>query len=191
MNKFTIAKFAEEIGISIPATNKKVKKLINQINDQSLELTLDDFKLETEVINNYPTGVVYCNDKALEFIKTTTKSSRNLLTSKPEIEVNNHSYKVKNPSLQQNLNNVQDDFVKDLINELIETKNKVNNYAFEAGKVYYLTDNLTHVKQDAEHWKNEYFKLEYENKKLTEEVNNLKQQLEQERSKPFWKKKVL
>lgn len=177
MNRFTISEFAEELGISIPATNKKVKKLINQIQEQSLELTHNDFKLETEIINNYPTGIVYCNDKALGYVKANTKSIKNLMSNNLENEVINQSYKVKNPSLQQNVTNLQDDFLKGLINELIESKNQVNNYAFEAGKVYYLTDNLSQSKQDAEHWKNEYFKVEYQNKELQNKVNNLEKEV--------------
>ena len=171
--KYTVAELSDILQISEQATRKKVYKVLNEISKDNLKL---DMKVSKENINGYPTTVVYCNDNVLSYFKATTKSFKNIDAIQIDKQVENQNLKVSNDNLQPIVNYREDEFLKGLVSELVESKNQLINYAKEVGKVLYLTDNLKNKEEDADHWQNKYFELNYDYKKQGEMVSNLEEE---------------
>lgn len=93
-------------------------------------------------------------------------------------------------NIQFNTVNTSNELVLNILNQLNEKTAQLIMYAEEKGKVKLLTDDLLtgkellkQYKQDCDFYQKEYFKLEYENKKLKEQINEL-----QVKSEPIEKK---
>jgi hypothetical protein len=72
--------------------------------------------------------------------------------------------------------------------EYIEMLREVKELALKAGKYELLEDRSKELKDDVNHWQEEYFKMKYQNEQLINQVNELKQLVDQERKRPFWQK---
>lgn len=77
---------------------------------------------------------------------------------------------------------------------VIKLTNKITELAQEAGKAALLTDSIIEREKDVKYWQEKYFELQQDNNKLheqlltlTQEVGQLRLELEQAKNKPFWK----
>ena len=77
---------------------------------------------------------------------------------------------------------------------VIKLTNKITELAQEAGKAALLTDSIIEREKDVKYWQEKYFELQQDNNKLheqlltlTQELGQLRLELEQAKNKPFWK----
>ncbi|NLF83134.1 MAG: hypothetical protein GX568_04020 [Candidatus Gastranaerophilales bacterium] len=76
------------------------------------------------------------------------------------------------------------DFMEKLVNELIDTRKQLINYAEQAGQVRLLTDTLMNTEKDVKYWQSKFFELQYELKKVQEENEELKKKINERK---WWK----
>lgn len=164
MQKYTAKEFSEVLNISVPAVWKKVNKLLNDQEGRKIK----QIYVESETVNNRDMKVIYIDEGMLDELIATSG------LQKPKTDSNKPINETGNQYQEPVINN---DFVKELINELIQSKNQLINYSKEVGKTELLTDNLMTREKDAKHWQDEYFKVKYEFDKLQEMVNNLQEQI--------------
>ena len=77
---------------------------------------------------------------------------------------------------------------------VIKLTDKITELAQEAGKAALLTDSIIEKEKDVKYWQEKYFELQQDNGRLheqllslTQEVGQLRLELEQVKNKPFWK----
>lgn len=76
---------------------------------------------------------------------------------------------------------------------VIKLTEKITELAQEAGKAALLTDSIIEKEKDVKYWQEKYFELQQDNNELheqlltlTQEVGQLRLELEQAKNKPFW-----
>lgn len=75
-------------------------------------------------------------------------------------------------------------FMEKLVNELIDTRKQLINYAEQAGQVRLLTDSLMNTEKDVKYWQSKFFELQYELKKVQDENEELKKKISERK---WWK----
>jgi len=200
MEMYTIQEFAELCGgISYNGADKKIDGLIKKVQLGKLN---GEIERKEKLIDGKLTKVVLISNDLLDLVKK-NKKELNLANSnqveQDYIEPNvinlkklNELNDIKSSSIEQlnttKSNHLSPAFVENVINELITTQKQMINYAEQAGQVKLLED----IERRKE---NEYLRQMAEYKtiiaSLEKENQEFKLQLEQERNKPFWKKKVL
>lgn len=77
---------------------------------------------------------------------------------------------------------------------VIKLTDKITELAQEAGKAALLTDSIIEKEKDVKYWQEKYFELQQDNGRLheqllslTQEVGQLRLELEHAKNKPFWK----
>ncbi len=177
MKKTTLTELSEDLNMSYNGTVKKVQKLVQ---DPKLK---NKIKLTEELNENgrKVKTVVMAVDLYKKIIK---EHARNIEPIEPnEIYENEpvHSEfeQVKEPS---SVNVVQK-----LVDELIDSKNQLINYAEQVGQVRLLTDNLLDKEKDVKYWQEKYFELQFELEKVKRENKELKEKL----NRKWWQIKVI
>lgn len=101
----------------------------------------------------------------------------------------------ENQEVTQEINaNVAQSNTQSSENVVIKLTDKITELAQEAGKAALLTDSIIEKEKDVKYWQEKYFELQQDNNKLheqllslTQEVGQLRLELEQAKNKPFWK----
>ncbi len=177
MKKFTLTELSRCLNMSYNGTVKKVKKLVQ---DKKLK---DKIKL-TEELNEHGRKVktvVISEDLYQKLLK------EHALKSEP-VEFNEIYENEPVQSEIEQLNNPETNGVmQKLINELIDSKNQLINYAEQVGQVRLLTDNLINREKDAKYWQEKYFELQFELQKIKQENEDLKEKT----NKKWWQVKII
>ena len=151
VEKFTISELSDKLGISTTAIYKKVEKQqLKTIKEKVGSREITFILLEDNQIENL---INETNQNKLGF--KTVKEGYKTIENQSDIAL-------KVIELTEKLSNQFETYSKQLV-----------EYAEQAGQVKLLTDNLSQEKKDSEFYKEEYFKLKYENEKLTNLNNDL------------------
>lgn len=178
MKKLTITSLSKELNMSYNGTVKKVKKLVQ---DKKLK---EKIKL-TEELNDkgrMVKTVVISDDLYKKLKKEHAKNSEPIELS--EI----HENKPIQSEIEQKKEPVSSEVIQKLVNELIDSKNQLINYAEQVGQVRLLTDNLITKENDAKYWQEKYFELKYELDKIKAQNINEK---EKRNNKKWWQIKII
>ena len=159
MQKYTAKELSEILNISVPATWKKVNKLLEEEKGNKI----NRISMQNEMVNNRDIKVIYIEDSMLDEIINNTMVNKPNYENKPEVNRTNNQFNEQaiNPS-----------FDKEIYIKLIETQERLINYAEQVGQVKLLTDSENN-------YKNEYLRLVQENAVLTSKLNQFKNQVEQ------------
>jgi len=187
---------------------EEIRMTVQQVSDlfgksrQTIYNWIDSGKLT--VVNSAKGKIIVTTqlqlDAMLAFEKGLSSTENTIQINSNKINQEESMIQIKSIPFESNENvkSIQRESIDPLVNLIRELKNELVEKSELAGQTKLLTDNLLIKEKDAEFYKNEYFKLKYENELLQKfneqsqkENQELKQQLDQERNKPFWKKKVL
>ena len=100
-----------------------------------------------------------------------TESYNNFIES--SVNSNNFSQKFTENNISENT------VMLSMMEQIRELSGKVESYAKSEGKVELLTSNIIQEKEDAEFYKNEYFKLKYDNELLQKSNNEMLEKIKE------------
>jgi len=183
VEKYTVSELAEKLGVSTTAVYKKVdKKQLETVKEKvgSRELTyiiLNKLDLERLI-------------EETSLNKEANRVGYKQFNEQPETEIKK-PITVENQSQYLELTKQVIQLTQNLSNQFENYSKQMVEYAEKAGQVYLLTDNLNQEKLEAENYKNEYFKLKYENEGLTIRYNELLLQIENLKEQQAGKEKEI
>lgn len=165
VEKFTVAELAKELNISTTAVYKKVDK--------------KQFETIQEMVGTREITFIILTKEQLIKLKDDVNSNKVGFKQLNESFESNHlaPMNIKNQSEQINLTEKVIELTQTLSNQFDTYSKQLVEYAEKAGQVKLLTDNLSQEKKDLEFYKNEYFKLKYENEQLTKVNIDLQEKL--------------
>lgn len=169
MRKFTINELRAVFGgISYNGADKKVDALVKKIKEGALT---GEIRREEEFVNGRTTKVVYISEDLFN-----TLSSQYSLTNFNSFNPTENTLNELNEGeISQNLTSeINSSTIEKMLNELIDSKNKIAEYAEKVGENKLLEANLIEKKANEEFYKNEYFKIKHENDVKITEINKLK-----------------
>ncbi len=177
MKKITLTALSRDLNMSYNGTVKKVKKLVQ---DKKLK---DKIKL-TEELNEHGRKVktvVISEDFYRKLLK------EHALKSEIVEFGENYENEPVQSEIEQKTEPDSSEVIKKLVNELIDSKNQLINYAEQVGQVRLLTDNLMNKEKDAKYWQERYFELQFEMEKVKKENEYLKEKV----NKKWWQVKLM
>lgn len=169
MKKFTINELRDVFGgISYNGADKKVDALVKKIKEGSL---IGEIRREEEFVNGRMTKVVYISEDLFNILSS-QYSLTNFNSFNP---AENTLNELNEGEISQNLTSeINSSTIEKMLNELIDSKNKIAEYAEKVGENKLLEANLIEKKANEEFYKNEYFKIKHENDVKITEINKLK-----------------
>ena len=168
--EYKVADLASILGI----TMKTVYRMIER----------GDVKVSDKVVNNRKMTMVLLTDIELEeFKKTYGKMTVNYPVNDVDCNetLTDNEHNLYGQNQYNQINPLET--INKLVDSVMVLQSQVNDYSVKAGQTMLLTDNLLQKEKDLDYWKEQYFQLKSEN-------DRLKSDLEAEKKRPFWKRKV-
>lgn len=174
MNKYKVSELAEILGVSEPAIRKKLKRGV--------------YNTVEETINNRKVTLIKLDDNELsEMIE--------------QAKVNKTIHSTVEPTYTNRTENVTNQINQaDILEKIIELSERYNNnmqnvYEKHSEQIAHLNSQVLLLEDSEKRKDNEYLKqiqeLRAENQRLHNQLENVTEELEKERKKPFWKRNVI
>lgn len=158
--EYKVADLATELGIVV----KTVYRMIERKD-------IDPANVKEKYDNNRKVTVITLEPSELEALK---KKYGKLSDNTPVNEVENGSHCNNNLQSQNSQNADALAIINKLTDNIIDLQGQLNIVSQGAGQTKLLTDNLMSKEKDLDYWKEQYFKLQYENEQLKKENEELK-----------------